>query len=63
MKYGYSSISYDYDSIMQYSSWHGYDPELVKNDPDNPDFYPMVRLKDGKKSLIPRPSPTWEVRY
>jgi len=47
---------------MMYSSREYSDPELVKNDPKNPDFYPLVRKdEDGKKYIIPPPTEDWRV--
>jgi hypothetical protein len=40
---------------MHYSSWAFDNPELVAVDPTDPDYYPMARLDNGKKSLLPYP--------
>jgi hypothetical protein len=48
---------------MQYSScsFSLSDPDLIAQDPKNPDFYPMAGLVSGKKSIIPLPFPDWQV--
>jgi hypothetical protein len=57
----YSTDRYDYDSIMEYTSFEFHDPDLVKEEPNNPDFYPLAKLKDSKKSIIPIPDANWQV--
>jgi hypothetical protein len=40
---------------MYYASWAFHNPELVGVDPTDPDYYPITRLDNGQKSLLPYP--------
>lgn len=45
-----------------YSSISFSNPDLAKNDPDNPNYYPLVALhEDGKKNILPKPPSDWRV--
>jgi hypothetical protein len=61
------STEYDYNSIMQYPSTFASDPDLIANDPANPDYYPLFRVEkvNGrfKKEVLPdwKPWPAFQL--
>jgi hypothetical protein len=48
-----SNTRYDYDSIMEYTSFEFHDPDLVEQELKNPEFYPLASPKDGKWTARP----------
>lgn len=60
---GWRSPEYDHDSIMHYPSQAHADVYLVTIDPNNPDFYPLVRLSgaERKKKIIFPPEEGFEI--
>jgi hypothetical protein len=48
-----TSKRYDYDSIMHYNSFDYYNPDIVNKDLKDPNLYPIARLTNGEKSIMP----------
>jgi hypothetical protein len=58
---GSINSTYDYSSIMHYYSRVFADGELIHDDLNNPDFYPLVVLWRGYKYIITSPVPQFEI--
>lgn len=58
---GYYSSVYDTASIMHYWSRVFANEDLIDDDPNNPDAYPLVILLGGRKYLIPAPTAQFAV--
>ncbi|KAI8940913.1 hypothetical protein NX059_002171 [Plenodomus lindquistii] len=50
---GLYSAEYDHDSIMHYSSYTGARNDLIRADRNNMDHYPLTKLVNGVRSIIP----------